>query len=56
MNGKNKLNFVEMWKLGKMNVVVVFYKIENEFIFVLNYEKVFKFFMENVIECFIVLE
>lgn len=47
-NGKNKLNSVEMRKLGKMNVVAVFYKIENELTLAMNHVKALKSLMKNV--------
>lgn len=55
-NGKNKLNSAEMRKLGKMNVVAVFYKIENELTLALNHKKALKSLMKNVIERLTALE
>lgn len=55
-NGKNKLNSAEMRKLGKMNVVAVFFKIENELTLAMNHVKALKSLMKNVTERLTALE
>lgn len=47
---QNELNSAEMRKQGKMNVVAVFYKIENELTLAMNHVKALKSLMKNVTE------